>query len=216
MQNKYYTHTHTHKKQQHVGFDSTHNIKTNNTKVTKSNYSEYLPGRIVTPFSFPYFFKFPETESSVYFGDLRISCFRSGRFSRVNLRSRRLEVVGERENGRVSPSRGPVFSCAHYLQAPATQVSRVACENIRFSSLFSAGDGETSPAAKSEEKRMFSKAIAWPPEDFTSVSEEYAEQPKPQDFWDFCGRNFMSPESRYFPVSSYCNMISQSNNAFPC
>ena len=38
----------------------------------------------------------------------------------------------------------------------------VACENIRFSSLFAAGDDvpprETSPAAKSEEKRMFSQA----------------------------------------------------------
>ena len=36
----------------------------------------------------------------------------------------------------------------------------VACENIRFSSLFAAGDvpRETSPAAKSEEKRMFSQA----------------------------------------------------------
>ena len=33
----------------------------------------------------------------------------------------------------------------------------VACENIRFSSLFAAGD-VTSPAAKSEEKRMFSQA----------------------------------------------------------
>ena len=52
--------------------------------------------------------------------------------SRENsLRSRRLEVVGERENRRargtvtrVSPSRAPVFSCAHYLQAPATQATR--------------------------------------------------------------------------------------------
>ena len=36
----------------------------------------------------------------------------------------------------------------------------LACENIRFSSLFAAGDvlRETSPAAKSEEKRMFSQA----------------------------------------------------------
>ena len=38
----------------------------------------------------------------------------------------------------------------------------VACENIRFSSLFAAGDDvpprETSPVAKSEEKRMFSQA----------------------------------------------------------
>ena len=33
----------------------------------------------------------------------------------------------------------------------------LACENIRFSSLFAAGD-ETSPAAKSEEKRVFSQA----------------------------------------------------------
>ena len=36
----------------------------------------------------------------------------------------------------------------------------VACENNRFSSLFAAGDvsRETSPAAKSEEKRLFSQA----------------------------------------------------------
>ena len=36
----------------------------------------------------------------------------------------------------------------------------IACENIHFSSLFAAGDvsRETSPAAKSEEKRMFSQA----------------------------------------------------------
>ena len=46
-----------------------------------------------------------------------------------SLRSRRLEVMGERENGRArgrhvrGPSRAPVFSCAHYFQAPATQVS---------------------------------------------------------------------------------------------
>jgi len=54
----------------------------------------------------------------------------------VDVRSRRLEVVGERENGRargrhakgslsprVSPSRAPVFSRAHYFQAPATQAT---------------------------------------------------------------------------------------------
>ena len=37
----------------------------------------------------------------------------------------------------------------------------VACENIRFSSLFAARDvsRETSPAAKSEEKRIFSPAM---------------------------------------------------------
>ena len=37
---------------------------------------------------------------------------------------------------------------------------RLASENIRFSSLFAAGDVslETPPAAKSEEKRMFSQA----------------------------------------------------------
>ena len=38
----------------------------------------------------------------------------------------------------------------------------LACENIRFSSLFAAEDVscETSPKAKSEEKRMFSQARA--------------------------------------------------------
>ena len=38
-----------------------------------------------------------------------------------SLRSRRLEVVGTRKNGRVSPSRAPVLSLARYFQAPATQ-----------------------------------------------------------------------------------------------
>ena len=48
----------------------------------------------------------------------------------TSLRSRRLEVVGEREKGRargrhargdMRPSHAHVFSCAHYFQAPATQ-----------------------------------------------------------------------------------------------
>ena len=49
-----------------------------------------------------------------------------------SLRSRRFEVVGERENGRargVSPSCAPVFSLAHYFQAPATQADNLGyCE----------------------------------------------------------------------------------------
>ena len=51
-------------------------------------------------------------------------------FMRIfSLRSRRLEVVGPRKNGRarrtpcVSPSRAPVLSFARYFQAPATQAS---------------------------------------------------------------------------------------------
>ena len=48
---------------------------------------------------------------------------------RVARCNRRLEVVGARKNGRarrrltprVSPSRAPVLSFSHYLQAPATQ-----------------------------------------------------------------------------------------------
>ena len=51
---------------------------------------------------------------------------------RNSLRSRRLEVAGERGNGRARGrhARGararcePVFCCAHYLQAPATQARR--------------------------------------------------------------------------------------------
>ena len=44
-------------------------------------------------------------------------------------------------------------------------MSKLACENIRFSSLLATGDvsfflGETSAAAKSEEKRMFSQAMS--------------------------------------------------------
>ena len=51
---------------------------------------------------------------------------------RPSLRSRRLEVVGERENWRVRgkhargvfPSRSPVFSCAHYFQALPRRLSQ--------------------------------------------------------------------------------------------
>ena len=35
-----------------------------------------------------------------------------------------LEVVAERENGRARGRHAPVFSCAHYFQAPATQANR--------------------------------------------------------------------------------------------
>ena len=42
------------------------------------------------------------------------------------------------------------------LGVPSGDRGTVACENIRFSSFFAAR--ETSPAAKSEEKRMFSQA----------------------------------------------------------
>ena len=55
--------------------------------------------------------------------------------SRENsLRSRRFEVVGERENrhARVSPSRAPVFSCAHYLQALATQATRETAKALSY------------------------------------------------------------------------------------
>ena len=45
-----------------------------------------------------------------------------------SLRSRRLQVVGERDNGcargRHASSRARVFSCAHYFQAPAAQASQ--------------------------------------------------------------------------------------------
>ena len=57
-----------------IWFDSSHN-KTNNTEFTKSNYSEYLPARIMfLPFFYQYLtedhnssLKFSETESSVNF-----------------------------------------------------------------------------------------------------------------------------------------------------
>ena len=65
---------------------------------------------------------------------LNVSIFPENRtfsYKNASLRSRRLEVMGERENGRtrgtqgVSPSRAPVFSCAHYFQAPATQATKM-------------------------------------------------------------------------------------------
>ena len=51
-----------------------------------------------------------------------------------------MEVVGERENGRArwrhargeeAPSRAPVFSCAHYFQAPAMQAIILSNERTR-------------------------------------------------------------------------------------
>ena len=54
-----------------------------------------------------------------------LCCFKEKRTllegSEHSLRSRRLEVVGERENGYARGSHTPVFSYAHYFQAPATQ-----------------------------------------------------------------------------------------------
>ena len=50
------------------------------------------------------------------------------RIKRVSLRSRRLEVVGERENGRARGRHACLLACvlflAHYFQAPATQAKR--------------------------------------------------------------------------------------------
>ena len=41
-----------------------------------------------------------------------------------SLRSRHLEVVGERENGHARGRHArPFFTCAHYFQAPATQAT---------------------------------------------------------------------------------------------
>ena len=52
------------------------------------------------------------------------------------------------------------FSRATFRETSAEMKVKIACENIRFSSLFAAGDvsRETFPSAKSEEKRMFSQA----------------------------------------------------------
>ena len=58
------------------------------------------------------------------------ACGRDSSQVSVSLRSRRLEVVGTRKNGRArgrhargegAPSRAPVLSFPHYFQAPATQ-----------------------------------------------------------------------------------------------
>ena len=55
----------------------------------------------------------------------------------LSLRSRRLEVVGTRKNGRarrrhVSPSRAPVLSFVRYFQAPATQAKYYCVEIVSF------------------------------------------------------------------------------------
>ena len=62
-----------------------------------------------------------------------------------SLSGRRLEEVGERENGRArgrhargeSPSRAPVFSCAHYSQAPATQARNHHAQELSYVSILS-------------------------------------------------------------------------------
>ena len=58
-----------------------------------------------------------------------------------SLRSRRLEVAGERENGRArgrhaTPSRVPVFSWAHYFQAPATQAKTTIKQHAKMECCF--------------------------------------------------------------------------------
>ena len=58
-----------------------------------------------------------------------------------SLRSRRLEVKKKRafregDTPRVSPSRAPVLSFAHYFQAPATQASFFAENNLLFQRMF--------------------------------------------------------------------------------
>ena len=55
------------------------------------------------------------------------------------------------------------FQARSVRQVLPTDSSFLACENIRFSSLFAAGDvsRETSPATKSEEKRMFTQASSF-------------------------------------------------------
>ena len=71
-----------------------------------------------------------------------------------SLRSRRLVVVSETENGRargrhargdcslsprLSPSRAPVISCAHYFQAPATQAIEWMDYCLHYPNVVSAG-----------------------------------------------------------------------------
>ena len=72
----------------------------------------------------------------------------------------------------LNPPLNPLLdlSRASWVRQNQEDIYSIACENIRFSSLFASGDvsrvsfrfvppRETSPAAKSEEKRMFSQAI---------------------------------------------------------
>ena len=83
----------------------------------------------------------------------------------LSLRSRRLEVVGERENGRArgrhakdegAPSplaclllAHPFFSCAHYFQAPATQAT-LGC-NIKRTEDNVVSQGDDLPTADTRE-----------------------------------------------------------------
>ena len=63
-----------------------------------------------------------------------------------------------------------------YLAAVVTDQGSIACENIRFSSLFVAGDvsGETFPAAKSEEKRMYWQVNGPRPEVLSRIAQTTA------------------------------------------
>ena len=58
---------------------------------------------------------FPSISNACHAGYQVLACVSSGR-KRVRARARQT---------RVSPSRAPVFSCAHYFQAPATQANQV-------------------------------------------------------------------------------------------
>ena len=63
-----------------------------------------------------------------------------------------------------------------YLAAVVTDQGSIACENIPFSSLFVAGDvsRETFPAAKSEEKRMYSEVKGSRPEVLSRIAQTTA------------------------------------------
>ena len=63
-----------------------------------------------------------------------------------------------KQNPRLGNLASHLWAC---VESCGKVLGHLACENIRFSTLFAARDvsGETSLAAKSEEKRMFSQAI---------------------------------------------------------
>ena len=53
--------------------------------------------------------------------------------TKYSLRSRRFEVVGEREKGRATGRHAPVLFFAHYFQAPATQAKQNTVIYIKLS-----------------------------------------------------------------------------------
>ena len=89
--------------------------------------------------------------------------------------------------------------------------SNVACENIRFSSLFASGgvSRQTSPAAKSEEKRMFSQATS---NVFAPILSRSIRQMLVPNFWSWILNDSVEVQEKIKKVVVFSSLPPQTYN----